>query len=407
MRAQAPAGCAVSLCRDPAEFAALADEWDRLHRACGSATPFQSHAWLHSWWLSYGTPGRLRVVLVRAEGPPGRGELIAAAPLMLVHRPLPLLVPLGGAISDYGDVLVDDSRAGLALPALAHGIGRAARHAVVDLREVRPGGAAERLWESWPGPRARLADSVCMELPALPVEDLVARMPANRAQRVRAKLRKLDALGIEAHPVPPHEVPGGVDLLLRLHELQWRGRGVNVEHLRPRFRDHLVRATGAMAARGHASLTEFRMDGRPVAAGLTLRAGRLSGGYLYGADPVLRERKADVAAMLLREEARQATGHGLTVLSLLRGSEPYKNHWRPEAVTSGRLLLARPALEPLLRLHESRARLRERAAEMVRSRVPAAREWRGRLNDWRARGTGGGPPGQTPVTAPSGPPRGG
>lgn len=47
----------VEVCTDEHTFAGLAEPWGRLHRACPSATAFQSHAWLHSWWLSYGTPG--------------------------------------------------------------------------------------------------------------------------------------------------------------------------------------------------------------------------------------------------------------------------------------------------------------------------------------------------------------
>ncbi|MEW2632331.1 GNAT family N-acetyltransferase [Streptomyces sp. NPDC048389] len=372
-------GVRVTLCRDPELFAALGPEWNRLHGDCATATPFQSHAWLHSWWRSYGTRGRLRVVLVRLDG-----RLIAAAPLMLAHGPMPLLVPVGCGISDYGDVLVDGGHPRTAVSALERGLARAARHAVVDLREVRPGAAAERLYETWKGARARLTDSVCMELPAAPVEELAKRMARARAQRVRAKLRKIDALRIEAHTVPEPEVADAVAHLLRLHELQWRGRGVNPEHLRPRFAAHLVRATKAMARRGEAALTVYRMDGEVVAAALTLCSPHLAGGYLYGADPGLRERKVDVVAMLMRQDARRAADAGRGVLSLLRGAEPYKNHWRPETVTNQRLLMSHPALEPLLRLHEARARLRDRAAETVRERLPAAREWRDRLNGRRA-----------------------
>lgn len=372
-------GTAVTLCRDPEAFAALGPEWDRLQRACGTATPFQSHTWLHSWWLSYGTGGRLRVVLVRHEG-----RLVAAAPLMLTHGPMPLLVPIGGGISDHCDVLVDGRHAEAALTALQRGLWRAAGHAVIDLREVRPGAAAERLYDGWSGARARLADSVCMELPAAPVEELIRRMSSSRAQRVRAKLRKIDALGIEARTVPESEVPQAVGHLLRLHDLQWRDRGVNPEHLRPRFAAHLVRATRSMVRRGDAAVTEYRMDGEVVAAGLTLCSGDMAGGYLYGADPALRDRKVDVATMLLRHDARRAADDGRKVLSLLRGAEPYKTHWRPDTVANQRLLLARSGLEPLLRLHEARARLRERAAVTVRDRLPAAREWRDRLNSRRA-----------------------
>ncbi|MGW7194270.1 GNAT family N-acetyltransferase, partial [Streptomyces sp. NPDC054838] len=308
----------VTLCRDPRQFAALEEQWNRLLRGCPTATPFQSHAWLHSWWLSYGRDGRLRLLLVR------RGEeLVGAAALTLVHRPLPLLVPLGGGITDYFDVLVAPDHADHVVPALAHGLHRAARGAVVDLREVRPGAAAEALFEAWPGARARLADSTCMELPTLPFDQLVKRMPASGAQRVRAKLRKTDAAGIEEHDVTEHEVPGAVRTLLRLHEKQWRGRGVTPEHLKPRFAEHLTRATRRMVRAGEGRLTEFRLDGKVVAANVTLLSAALSGGYLYGADPDLRERKVDIATLLLRYEAGRALAEGRPVVSFLRGNEPY------------------------------------------------------------------------------------
>ncbi|MFI8104047.1 GNAT family N-acetyltransferase [Streptomyces sp. NPDC086023] len=371
----------VTLCRDPRRFAALEAEWNRLMRACPTATPFQSHAWLHSWWLSYGREGRLRIVLVRRAG-----ELVGAAPLMLVHRPLPLLVPLGGGITDYCDVLVDDAHAAEVVPALARGLHRAARGVVVDLREVRPGAAVERVVREWDGAHAVLPDSSCAEFPVLSFEDLVKRMPSAGAQRTRAKVRKIDALRIEEHQVSEHEVPETVRTLLRLHEEQWRGRGVTPEHVKPRFSEHLIRAARRMVRTGDARLTEFRLEGRVVAASLTLLSAGLTGGYLYGADPELRARKVDVVTMLLRHEAQHAHARGRGVLSLLRGSEPYKNHWRPETVVNQRFLLARSSHLPLLRLHESQVSGRERAVSALREALPAARDWRARINEWRADG---------------------
>ncbi|MFZ3498177.1 GNAT family N-acetyltransferase [Streptomyces sp. 5.8] len=370
----------VTLCRDPRQFAALEEPWNRLARACPTATPFQSHAWLHSWWLSYGKDGRLRIVLVR------RGEeLVGAAALMLVHRPLPLLVPLGGGITDYFDVLVAAEYADQVVPALANGLHRAARGAVVDLREVRPGAAAEAVYAAWPGIGSKLTDSTCMELPAMPFDELVKRMPSSGAQRVRAKLRKTDAAGIEEHEVTEQEVPRAVRTLLRLHEKQWRGRGVTPEHLKPRFAEHLTRATRRMVRAGEGRLAEFRLDGKVVAANLTLLSGALSGGYLYGADPDLRDRKVDVATLLLRYETTRALAEGRPVVSFLRGNEPYKNHWRPRTVVNQRFLMATAALAPLLRLHESQVAGRERAVDVLREALPAARDWRARLNELRVR----------------------
>ncbi|RDD87181.1 GNAT family N-acetyltransferase [Streptomyces parvulus] len=362
-RPAAPPGhCTTELVTDEAHFADLAAQWARLYARCGSATPFQSHAWLHSWWRSYGTPGRLRLVLAR-DG----GELVAAAPLTLVRRPVPALVPLGGAISDYGDVLVDDERGPEAVAALTEALSRAARTALVDLREVRPGAAAERVYDRWRGPRRRLADSLCLELPALPMDELVARLPSGKArQRVRAQVRRLDALGVKSRTVLPGEVDAALGRLLELHRLQWQGRKVTGEHLKPRFRDHLVRAVRPMVCAGDAVVTEFRMDDEVVAVDVTLLSHRLAGGYLYGAHPRLRERRADVAVMLLDACAARISAPGRDTLSLLRGNEPYKHHWRPDAVPNQRLLLARRRTAPLLTAALGDAAARRRGKALLR-----------------------------------------
>ncbi|MEU0253025.1 GNAT family N-acetyltransferase [Streptomyces sp. NPDC006184] len=364
----APAVLSADVVTDEAAFAALAPAWGRLYGRCAAATPFQSHAWLYSWWLSYGVPGRLRLLVVRAAG-----ELVAAAPLMLVRRPLPALVPLGGAISDYADVLLDDGDDGRVTGLLTEALAGAARTALVDFREVRPGGAVERVYDRWRGPRRTVADSVCLELPAAPIDALVARLPSNKAQRVRAKLRRLDALGVWRRPVGPEEVDAALGRLLELHRLQWQGRKVTPEHLQPRFREHLVRAVGPMVRSGDAVVTEFRIGEEVVAVDLTLLSRGLAGGYLYGAHPGLRERKADVAVMLL-DACAEHTGGGRRTLSLLRGDEPYKHHWRPERVVSRRLLMARRRTAPLLTAALGDAAARQRGREV--------------LHRWRERGEG-------------------
>lgn len=372
-----PAGLSVTLCRDPHRFADLAPEWDALHARCPTATPFQTHAWLHSWWLSYGTPGRLRLLLARRDG-----VLVGAVPLMLVHRPLPALVPLGGDISDFFDVLVDSAHSTAVVAALARGLHRAARGKVIDLREVRPGAAAERLFVHWDGCRRRRRDSVCLELPGVPIEELLSRMPATSAKRRRAKLRRIDALGLDQREVPPEEVPAAVGEMLRLHGLQWEGRGVTPEHLRPRFAEHLTRAVTAMARTGNARICEYHVDGELMASDLTLLSSDLAGGYLDGVHPGLRA-KTDITSMLLRESARHTAETGRSAFSMLRGAEPYKLRWRPVEVVNQRLLMARGGLRPVLAAYAGARTLREVAVRRARERVPALLEWRRRLRRMR------------------------
>ncbi|MFR9800109.1 GNAT family N-acetyltransferase, partial [Streptomyces sp. MS06] len=356
--------CTAELVTDERAFAALAPVWRRLYDNCASATPFQSHTWLHSWWRSYGRPGRLRLLLVR-DG----ADLVAAAPLTAVRRPVPAWVPLGGTISDYGDVLVDDRRGEAAVAALTGALASAARTALIDLREVRPGGAAEQVYDRWRGPRRRVADSVCLELPGLPVDGLIARLPSAKAQqRARAKLRKLAALGVERHAVDADEADKALRRLLELHGLQWRGRQMTGEHRRDRFRQHLVRAVAPMVRSGDAVVTEFRLAEDVVAVDVTLLSRQLAGGYLYGAHPCLRERKADVALMLLDACAEHTAPAGRGTLSLLRGDEPYKHHWRPRTVPNGRLLLARRRTAPLLAAAAGEAAARDRGRALRRRR---------------------------------------
>ncbi|KUM99672.1 glycosyl transferase family 1 [Streptomyces yokosukanensis] len=333
----------VQVCTDDRVFGQLAEEWGRLHRACRSATPFQSHAWLHSWWVSYGTPGGLRLVLVRR-----RGELVGAAPLMRVHRPWPALVPIGGAITDFSDVLLDETAAAEGIPALTDALADLARSALIDFREVRPGGAAERIYLGWRGPRHRVPDSSCLELPALPMDQLIGRLPSARAQRVRNKVNKLTRLGVAWRIVHDDDTEGALRRLLDLHRLQWEGRKVTPEHLRPRFLEHLIRSAGPMVRSDEAVLREFLLDGEVVGVDLTLMSRSWAGLYLYGVHPRLRERRTDVATMLLRASAEYLGDGERQVLSLLRGDEPYKYRWAPQTVVNQRLLLARRRTAPLL-----------------------------------------------------------
>lgn len=352
----------VDVCTDERAFAELAGEWERLYRACPSATPFQSHAWLHSWWLSYGRPGRLRLVLVRRGG-----ELVAAAPLMRVHRPLPALVPIGGAITDFCDVLVDGAAAAQGAGALADALADLAGTALIDFREVRPGGAMERVYLCWRGPRHRVRDSMCLELPAVPMDELVGRLSSRHAQRVRNKVNRLTRIGVEWRQVSPEGAEAALRRLLELHRLQWQGRRMSAEHTRPRFLAHLVRSVVPMARSGEAAVTEFLLEGEVVAVNLNVLSGGLAGTYLYGFHPRLRERKVDVTVMLLHASTEHlASGGERRVLSLLRGDEPYKYRWHPETVPNQRFLLARRRTVPLLAAAAGEAAARRRAKKLLR-----------------------------------------
>ena len=85
-------------------MAALEGEWCNLFQHSSKATPFQSWAWLYSWWEHYGVGRELRLITVR------QGELLVGlVPLMLERRfGFGSLLFVGTGITDHLDVLVRD-----------------------------------------------------------------------------------------------------------------------------------------------------------------------------------------------------------------------------------------------------------------------------------------------------------
>lgn len=361
----------VEVRRDEHALADLADELRGLYDRSPAATPFQTYEWLRSWWDSYGTPGGLRLALVRC-----RGLLVAAAPLMAARQwGFPVLVPLARDQSDFTDVLLDPVYLDGAVHHLSRALLAESRWCALDLAEVRPGSMAHLVAQRWPRRTWRLPASVCLELPAGDIAEILRRLPRRTAGKMRAKLRKIDQCGITVEQVPAENAERAVLELLDLHVRQWEGRPINPEHMTERFHRHLAGATAAMVRDGRAAVVRYRRDGRVVASDLVLIGHRFVGAYMYGAVPDLRE-SVDVTLMLLRRDLDLARERGRQSVSLLRGEEPYKLKWRPEPVQNQRIILARSLPAAVFaRIASARARLaawrHHRAFSIPADTIPA------------------------------------
>lgn len=359
--------------RDERAMSAVETEWELLHARCPGATPFGSSAWQVSWWRAYGRAAALRLVLARRDGAVG-----ALAALHVVRRAgLPVLVPVGAGISDWSDVLADPAAGDAALDALTRALLAEPGWHAVDLPEVRPGSVAERWAARWPGAVTRTDASVCAELAAGSLDDVLAGMSASARHGVRRALRKADAAGLRAVAVDAADTAAAVRRLLELHREQWRARGgMTPEHGRERFARHLTAAVAAMVPRGQARLVEYTLPGDPgaavVAANLLLAGPDVVGGYLFGARPDLFGR-FNVMAVLMRSALEAAADGGATTVSLLRGRETYKSAWPTAPVPNVRLVLARPG-RPAARAYAAAVRARAGLVGQVRTRAPGLKE---------------------------------
>ncbi|GAA2742458.1 GNAT family N-acetyltransferase [Kitasatospora cinereorecta] len=343
------------------------EEWDGLFARCRTATTFQSAGWLCSWWRQYGRPGGLVLVLVRRDG-----ALVGAAALMR-RGPFGGLTNLGAGLVDFTDVLLDDECADRAAAELAAALPVRRPWHSLELREVRPEAALQRVWAAWPGRRYRFADSLCQYLPAVPMEELLKRLPGKTAQRSRVKQRKIAESGVVVRSTAPEEVPETIRALLGLHILQWQERGVTPEHRTERFADHLIESTTALVASRRAALHRFFLDGDLVAVNLLLLCPAFGGLYMYGAHPRLRER-LDIAGLLFGVALDEVRDAGIPVLSLLRGQEPYKQRWRPDQLPNQRLVLGPRGFAPLAVVRALRVRLRAAAVHQLRTRLPGLKQ---------------------------------
>ncbi|MEU9129751.1 GNAT family N-acetyltransferase [Kitasatospora sp. NPDC048540] len=341
----------------------LTGEWDALAARCGSATSFQAAGWLASWWRQYGRPGGLVVVLVRRDG-----RLVGAAALRR-RGPFGGLTNLGGGLVDFTDVLLDDDCADRAAAELAAALPLRRPWHSLDLREVHPDAAVHRVHRAWPGRRYRFDDSLCQYLPAVPMEELLKRLPGKTAQRSRVKQRKIAEAGVVVRATAPEEVPEAVRELLRLHFLQWQDRGVTPEHRTERFAAHLTDSTAALVGSGRAAMHRYWLDGELVAVNLLVLCPAFGGLYMYGAHPGLRER-LDIAGLLFGVALDEVREAGIPVLSLLRGQEPYKQRWRPDQLSNQRLVLGPGRLAPAAVVRALRVRGRRAVVGVLRSRLP-------------------------------------
>ncbi|MFE5583784.1 GNAT family N-acetyltransferase [Kitasatospora sp. NPDC056531] len=337
----------------------LAEEWDDLAARCRTATFFQAAAWQRSWWRHYGRPGALLVVLVRRDG-----RLVGAGAFMRRPGPFGGLTGLGAGLVDYGDILLDDECADRAAAEFAAALPLTRPWHWLELREVHPEAAVQRVYEHWRGARRRCRDSLCQYLPAVPMERLLKRVPGKTAQRTRVKMRKIAEAGVQVRSTPAAEVPAALEGLLRLHFLQWQDRGVTPEHRTERFARHLTESTTGLVATGRAAVHQFHLNGELVAVNLLLLCPSFGGLYLYGAHPALRER-LDIAGLLFNAALDEAVGTGIPVLGLMRGQEPYKQRWRPDQLHNQRLLLGPAAAARAGAVHA-----RQSAAHLLRPRFP-------------------------------------
>ncbi|WP_394893756.1 GNAT family N-acetyltransferase [Mesorhizobium sp. AaZ16] len=303
---------------DGEAFEALAPHWWALWRNCTSATPFQTPAWLLPWWRHF-SPGRLTVIAVWRHS-----RLVGLAPFYLEEIKTRRLLPIGIALSDYLDVLIEPGCEGEAGD-LIFKRGMEIGWDSWEFEELHPGSQAAAI--CCPGKLANTTaiQNACPVIRLQGEDDLAGCVPARR----RRQLRRARASAIRRGTLAIEPVSGDTDAFLahlfRLHGARWAEREENGILDSKVVQDFHRDALAALSAFGLARCSLIRIGDDVASAYYGMSDGRRAYAYLGGFDPGFSEQSP--GSILIGHAIAEAIREGVGEFHFLRGREAYKYSW--------------------------------------------------------------------------------
>jgi CelD/BcsL family acetyltransferase involved in cellulose biosynthesis len=360
---------------------ALWRPWDELAVAAGR--PYGAPGWVLPWWRHCRAPrSTLRTVVVR-----DRGELIGVVPVAVRRDRAGVVrgVLAGQPTAAAPPVLARPDRAGDVARATAAALAGSG----IDLLTL-PGvpatdASAGLLAAAWPRRVPRLDPVESMPVPVVVVppggheEWLAGRSPRMRRQ-IRQSRRRFDAEGGRfGRARTPAEVRAGLAALERMHAARWASRGGSQALGAP----VLAMLHDAAARLGPDRLVVWtaEIDGRPIAASVSVVAGDVSEGWLNAFDEAWAVLSPSL--LLLTEVVRRSIADGARHVSLGPGGHAYKQRvatgeerwdWLELVPRGPRYAYVQAVRSPQLLRRELRRRLtpeqRARLAALARRSTP-------------------------------------
>jgi len=331
------ANALVDVLEDTQGFALIKDEWEDLYRCSADVTPFQSWAWLYSWWELYGEGYELRLITMRND----EGLLIGIIPLMLERRRgFGRLLFVGTGPTDYLDALVKDGWEEVVFEAGARALERIGSWSVADLQQLRPNATAWGFFRRWEGPGSYVRQDGCPVVEAKSWDELLVSRSTTLRSTARRSVRRAEADGVYRRIVSVADAEQAARRLVALHRESWQGRHIEPEHLTQRFESLIVAAARRMTAHGSGGISEFWRDGEVIISHFILFGRDHVETHTMGASQKALQRY-QWSSLYIWDAVEVAGSRNKGYVDLLRGEEPYKLRWSSEIIPTHRLLLGR------------------------------------------------------------------
>lgn len=349
----------ITVLKDSQAFRALEEEWEDLYDDSALSTPFQSWAWLYSWWEAFGEGFELRLITVR-----NGGVLVGLIPLMLEcwwgFRRLLFIGKFGQL-----DLL---ARKGWEDEVLEAGV-RALRQMmgswhVLDLQALSPTAAAWGIFHQWNGSRTCISVAHYLFIEVKPPEELLASLCRNHRQTVRRALRRAEEDSVRSVLATSDETQQAARRLVALHRELRQGRGLIREHLTPKFEAFVVAAARRMTDRGLGGIAELRRDGQVLISSFTLFGASVTDAYLVGVSQEA-SRRYQWSSLGIWDALNMARSEDHAYVCLSNGQDPYKLRWAPKKVPYCRVILGRGRV--LWGVYSAGVALRKRGAIYIKA----------------------------------------
>jgi CelD/BcsL family acetyltransferase involved in cellulose biosynthesis len=322
--------------RSAQEFAALEEEWEDLYHDSPQATPFQSWAWLYSWWEYYGEGYELRLITVW-EG----AVMVGLVPLMLRRRwGFGRLLFIGTGITDYLDILARQEWEDRVSEAGRRALWQMDRWHVVDLQQLCPEAAAWSIFKDWLGPRTYIWQDSTPTMDVKPWDEVLKSVNRKLRSNFRRTLRRAEADGLHAELASVDDVEQATYNMVVLHREAWRGRDIAPEHLTRRFEAHLQAAARRMTAHGLGGVSEFWCKGEAIASHLVVFGRDSVAQVLFGVRQDVLQRY-QMYSLYTKDMVDMALRRNLSSVNWGRGDELYKLRWTSKVFSTRRVIMGR------------------------------------------------------------------
>ena len=308
-------------------FTALRPEWNSLLRASGSASPFLTWEWLHTWWRHLSGSSALRMLAVRAGS-----ALIAVAPFRVMagtaHLPCLDLLGTGEAGSDYLDIIVRSGWEADAVAAIEQFI--QSERMPLRLLHLGPSAMAEHLASRLVAGGWRQTTTAGGTCPYIPLaghtwDSYLATLGASHRANVRRRLRAIEQKFTVtfSRVTTERERREALPILMRYHDRRFDERGT--AFATPALRAFHDEVTKRALDRGWLRMYVLRLNGAIAAVMYGFFYDGTFSFYQHGFDDQYQQHSIGLVLMALT--IRAAIDEDAAGFDLLWGVEPYKFLW--------------------------------------------------------------------------------